>query len=88
MKEKSNVIWLIVKIILFLLFGVFIIAIIVVTDGAADGIADLFPESFSKFFGIDKKKEKEKDTDEVDTRTIDASSYEMADDMSSDQTEF
>ncbi|HRR78258.1 MAG TPA: hypothetical protein P5191_15875 [Ruminococcus sp.] len=53
------------KIILFLLLGLFIIAIAVVTDGSADSAFDLPPDSFSEMFHNHKKKENEENTEDT-----------------------
>lgn len=65
MKEEKSKLPKTLKIILFLLFGLFIIAIAVVTDGVADSAFDLLPDTFSEMFHNPKKKDNEENTEDT-----------------------
>lgn len=65
MKEEKSKFPKAVKIILFLLFGLFIIAIAIVTDGVADSAFDLLPDTFSEMFHNHKKKDNEEYSEDI-----------------------
>ena len=65
MKEKKSKLPKALKIILFLLLGLFILAITVVTDGVADSAFDLLPDTFSEMFQNHKKKDNGENTEDI-----------------------
>lgn len=66
MKEKKRRLPAVVKIIILLLLGVFVIGIAVVTDvDIGDVISELLPDSLFDIFNRDKKKGNDNDTDQV-----------------------